>query len=367
MGSVDGMKSNEDQRRRVTNADVAKAAGVSTAAASYALSGAPGVSDELRERIVKIARELGFRPSKIAQDLRAGSSRSIGLLIDDIANPAYTEVARGAARAAGERGFEVFVSHLGTDEKRKAEVALSHVDRKTSGLIFTSVTPDDRALLETLAVEQVPYVQVYRRVEEPAADWVGVDDYTFAKATAVHVLGLGRRSVALIGGHRKSSAAIGRVRGWKEALAEAGLSVRNPRSVWGTLSREDGYRRASAIFGKTPDVDAILCGNDVTALGVMDYARENGIRIPEVLALTGFDNMSFSSAGPLQLTTVSVPRDLMGVQAAHALIDRVEGFSGPPRYQCLECSVVVRNSTVPAGVSADRGGDPVSLSESLLA
>lgn len=325
--------------------DVARRAGVSSATVSYALSGAPGVSEERRERILAIAAEMGFRPNRIARELRSGTTKAIGLLLADIANPFYTEVAGGVVAAAAEEGYEVFVSHVGVDGSRQSDVAFAQVDRSCSGLIFTSLVADDKPLLDKLRAENIPVVQLYRKIEGEPSDWVGIDDYSAAFEITSHVLATGRRNVAVLGGPDTSSVSVDRMAGYRDALAKAHVEALNEPELWGELTRASGALRARALFAAHPGTDAIICGNDLIALGVLDVCREIGKQVPEDVALTGFDDMSFSSAGPLQLSTVTVPRDLMGQRAARMLLQRIAGDESPPRNELLSYGLQIRDTT----------------------
>jgi len=315
---------------------------------SYALSGAPGVSDERRRHILEVAEEMGFRPSRTARDLRSGTTSSIGLLLADIANPFYTEVAAGAVAAAEDKGYEVSVAHVGVDGSRQADVAFAQVDRNCSGLIFTGLVAADKPLLNTLRQEGIPVVQVYRKVEGEQSDWVGIDDYRAGFEMASHVVATGRRRIALVGGPEASSASRGRMHGYQEALRKAGLAAVNESDVWGELSRASGAMRARTVLAEHPDTDAFVCGNDVIAIGVLDVCSEIGKRVPEDIAISGFDDMSFSSAGPLQLSTVTVPRDALGRLAVQRLLRRIEGDDSAPRDDLLPYTIQIRNTTVPA-------------------
>ncbi|WP_249266460.1 MULTISPECIES: LacI family DNA-binding transcriptional regulator [unclassified Pseudonocardia] len=343
-----------DGRRRVTIADIAARAGVSKAAVSYALNGVPGVSPAVRQQILDIAAELRFRPNRIAQDLRAGTAKVIGILLDNIENPVYTEIAGAAVSAAAERGYEVFVSHLGTASDRKTEVALSHVDRNISGLILTSVTVEDIPLLASLRERGVACVQAYRGLTEVPNDWVGIDDRAAARELAAQVLAGGRRSVAILSGVRESVVARNRVAGFREALAERGIEPVNPDDVWGPLTREAGVTRARDVLDRHPGTDLLLCASDVIAVGAWDHAREAGLSVPGDLAITGFDGTGIASAGPLQLSTVNAPRRVMGECAATMLIDRIEGADGPPIRRMLPYETVLRDSTGEGGAPAAR-------------
>lgn len=327
--------------------DVAREAGVSAASVSYALSGAPGVSEERRRHILEVAEEMGFRPSRTARDLRSGTTRSMGLLLADIANPFYTEVAAGVVAAAEDAGYEVSVAHVGVDGVRQADVAYAQVDRNCSGLIFTGLVAADKPLLDTLRQEGIPVVQVYRKVDGEESDWVGIDDYQAGFEMASHVVATGRRRIALVGGPEVSSASMGRMHGYQDALRKAGLTAINEPDVWGELSRGSGALRARALLAEHPNIDAFVCGNDVIALGVLDVCTEIGKRVPEDIAISGFDDMSFSSAGPLQLSTVTVPRDVMGRRAARRLLQRIEGDDSPPRNDLLPYTIQIRRTTLP--------------------
>ena len=338
--------------RRVTMSDVAKAAGVTSAAVSYALSGRPGVSEELRGRIVAIADDLGFRRNQVALELRHGRSGSIGLLLADIANPFYPEVASGVIATCESRGFEVFVSHVGVSGERQAEAAFSQVDRNSAGLLFTSLTFGDLALLEKLQAQGVPFVQLHRRVEGVDADWVGIDNYAAAQAISLHVAGCGRMSVAILGGPDDSSVSRDRTRGYVGGLDGSGVRLVNAGDTAGLLTRDSGHQRAAKILARMPSVDAFICGNDVIALGVLDACREAGRSVPADIAVAGFDDMSFASVGPLQLTTVEVPRELIGRTGAEILLDRIAGGATRPQRVILPYELHIRETTGTIGSTA---------------
>lgn len=327
-------------------ADVARAAGVTPAAVSYALAGRPGVSEELRTRVLRIAEDLGFRRNQLAVDLRQGRAGSVGLLLADIANPFYPEVASGVIQTCEARGYEVFVSHVGVSGERQAEAALGQVDRSVGGLLFTSLTPSDRTLLSRLEQSGVPFVQLHRWVGEVAADWVGIDNFAAAVSLANHVMQATVSRVAVIGGPNDSLVSRDRTRGYLEAVTQRDGLVVNPRAMAGLLTRESGRRRALRLLSQRVEIDAFLCGNDVIALGVLDACRRSGVRVPEQVLVAGFDDMSFASAGPLQLTTVEVPRARIGLVGASMLVDRMEGWHGPPQRVTLRHRLRIRETTL---------------------
>lgn len=340
--------------RRPTLADVARHAGVSTASVSYALNGQPGISEETRAMILGIARSLGFRPNRLARALRSGRSHVIGLLLGDITNPFYSELAAGVIRGAEALGHETFVSdtHEGHHSLTNAVHAL--FDHRCDGLIFTSLTEEDRPILEELARTGTPFVQLVRHVPDLAADFVGVDDAAGGRLAAEHVLARGCRDVALLPGPQASSASRYRLHGVRQALEAAGVVIRPEDSVECALTYDAGYAGTTTLLSSnTVPPDAIICGNDMIALGAIDAIIGKGWRVPEDVAVVGYDDMSFSSLGLIQLTTVAVPREQMGATAVQLLVERLSDPSMKPRRTLLPHRLVVRRTSLWARSDAE--------------
>lgn len=331
--------------RRVTQRDIAQIVGVSSATVSYACNGHDGVSDELRERILSVGRELGFRPNRAARGLRLGRMNMIGLLLADVGNPFYAELASGVVGDASEAGVQVFLAQAGLGGAMQADAARTLVDHGCDGLIFSSVVDSDLDILLELQREGVPFVFANRRVDGVDVDWVHIDDYAAAAEACELLLSTGCRRVAVLGGPSQSSASRARNAGAVETLSRSGLRVTHKDFVDGQLTRESGRKRAEWILGGHDAPNGIVCGNDMIALGVMDVCHERGIRIPADVAVIGFDDMSFASAGPLQLTTVSVPRVAMGSRAGAMLRERIAGYDGPGRHECLPYNLQIRATT----------------------
>jgi LacI family transcriptional regulator len=344
-GDDRGEDLNRPRRRRTTLADIAARAGVSVASVSFALNGAPGVSNELRERIVGLADELGFRPNRAARDLQAGTSSTIGLVLVDLSNPFYPEIASGVIAAATARGHEVLISQVGTDERGHRDAVLAQLDRGSEGMLLTSITAGDAPLLKELQRRGHPFVQVYREIDDVQADFVGIDDFGAGTEMGTHVAACGYRRVAVLGGAEDSSASRRRALGFVAGLESGGATVINRDNLWGELTRASGAERSAAILDGHPDIEAFVCGNDVIAVGVYDTCRSSGLAVPGDVGLTGFDDMSLSSAGPFQLTTMTVPRDDMGRISTDLLLDRIAGDTSPPRRVVLAHSLQVRETT----------------------
>jgi LacI family transcriptional regulator len=307
------------------------------------LNNTAGVSAEARTRIKRIADDLGYRPSSSARSLRTGRSNSIGLLVADIGNPFYPEVAAGVIDEAASRDYQVFLSHVGDDAARDAVHA--QLDRDIAGFIFSSATDSDLAVMQQLVDQGVPMVQIDRRVKSIDTDWVGVDEYLASRQMGRHLIDAGYQRIGLVGGLQTSDVSRARIQGIVDELDAHGLRVVNDDGRYGSLTRGSGTQRAAELLRRHPDLDAVACGNDVVALGVLDYCWQQNIRVPDRVAVCGFDDMSFSSAGPLQLTTVTVPRQAMGREGARMLFDRIAGNTGPVREVFLQFELQARLTT----------------------
>lgn len=332
---------------RVTMATVAEVAGVSVASVSNALNNRSGLSAEVRSRIIAVADGLGYRRNTLAQELRNGRSRTIGLSIVDLSNPFYADLSQGVIRTASSMGYDVFLSNVGPESHSLNEVVNGFLDRRLGGLLFTSLTNADAELLRKLQRMGIPFVKLVRDVQGVDADWVGIDDYSGGVALANHIASTGRNVIACLGGPSDSNASAARVTGIRIGLAQNGISLINDtdRSLYGTPTRNSGYDRAISLLNDRPDVECIIGGNDVIAIGILDACRDLNRSVPRDVAVAGFDNMTFSAVGPLQLTTVHVPREVIGATGVQYLIERMEGHDGPSRRESLPHNVVIRSST----------------------
>ncbi|MGH9107479.1 MAG: LacI family DNA-binding transcriptional regulator [Acidimicrobiales bacterium] len=332
--------------RRPTLADVAKVAGVSASSVSYALNGLPGVSERKRRHILAVARKLGFRPNRLASALRRGETKMLGLLLVDIANPFYPELASAVVTEAAAHGYEVFLSHTGLHDELKQSAIRALLDRQCDGLLFTSVVQDDAGLLSGLVDDRVPFVQVVRQVDGLAADFVGIDDRAAGRDIARHLFAGGRRHPAILGGPQASSASRARLLGYLDACAEHRVQVRHRDLAEGELTHESGYSRTEELLARTdgPRPDALICGNDMIALGALDALLAKGFTIPDDMAVVGYDDMSFAGSELVGLTSVNVPRDEIGRQAVRALLHRINNMDGLAQKVILPHRVVVRRT-----------------------
>jgi LacI family transcriptional regulator len=349
----EGVVARREAPARATLADVARKAGVSIATVSYVMNDRGGVGEQTRAHVLQIAEEVGFRPNRLASGLRTGHSQVLALVLADITNPFYPDIAGGVIAAASEAGYEVFLSHSAVDGRLDAEAVRALCDHRCAALIFTSLLVTDGELIAAVVPPEVPVVQVVRRVPGLTADFVGIDDRAGAYEAARHLLELGHRDLGLLLGPSGSSASRGRTQGFHDALAEAGVEPRLDRVVECQLRVEDGYAGATRLLDAGEPPTAVVCGNDLISLGAIDAFVDHGLSVPGDVSVVGYDDIWFSSSRLVQLTTVRQPREAMGRAAVELALDRLADPGRESRDVILPHEFVLRSTTAPPRARAE--------------
>jgi LacI family transcriptional regulator len=331
--------------RAATIKQVALLANVSLSTASLVINGRPGATDEMRRRVLAAAESIDFKPNRMAQGLRTGRGRHFGILVPDIANPFYGELVAGVICAARKLDHPVFITQGSVDpQSRNADFA-NLVESRCAGLILLDVVESDRPIIETIITKNIPVVQVIRRLQDLRADAVGCDEYSGGKAAMAHMIACGHRQIAVVAGPQASSASRARLEGYRAQLAEAGLALPDDRLVFGNLTRESGYAAAKRLLLPADQgLDAIVCGNDLLALGAIDAIMDAGLRVPEDVAVIGYDDAAFASARPIALTTIHQPLSEMGEMAVTMLSEQMVEPARIAKIICLPPTLVIRRS-----------------------
>jgi LacI family transcriptional regulator len=330
--------------RTVTLSDVARLAGVSVATASKALNGRSQVRAETRDRVVEAAERLSFRPNPMARGLMAGRTGTVGLLTSDLEGRFSIPILMGAEDAFGVGKVAVFLCDARGDAIREQHHVQALLSRRVDGLIVVGSRTDPRPSLgRDLAV---PVVYAYAPSDDPADASIVPDNVGAGRLAVAHLLACGRTRIAHVSGDPGYAAALERAEGAEEALAEAGLTPVG-ETLFGAWSEGWGRAAAGMLLDRQPELDAILCGNDQVARGVVETLRERGRRVPEDIAVMGFDNWEILTSGSRPpLTSVDMNLDQVGRAAAQALFSAIEGR---PRsgVETWPCRVVIRGSTAP--------------------
>lgn len=331
------------RKGRARIADIARLAGVSTAAVSFVLNDRPGVGEEKREQILRACEALNYRPSAIAKGLRHGTVPMVGLLLGDAERLASIETIRGVINEARSRGQQALVSFGSGGAGGLQEDAAVFVAYQCAGLLSTTAVDSDRAALAELMEAGLRFVLVIRDVPGLSVDFVGVDDRWGGKAIARHVLSHGHRRVGVLSGPQVSSSSRGRAEGCMEVLREAGLGGRDIALVESGLTMAEGYQAARALL-RSQSPSAIICTSDDLALGAIDAVMDGGLRVPEDVAVTGYDDIAAAGSRRIRLTTVHVPRAEIGAKAVELLGERIVEPGREAVRVLLEQELVVRGT-----------------------
>lgn len=334
-----GRVTQENGGRRPNIYDVASMAGVSKSLVSLVLRGDPGVSAARRVAVEEAIERLNYRPSRAAATLAAKRSRTIGVVLDDYRNLWFVELLTGLHSELAPRGFRVAVADPSFNMDTDRSVVDGLMSLPVDGIVIATETSE-----EPIGGINVPAVVAGNRdITAPGADIVANDDLAGARLATEHLIGLGHREIGHVTG--RGGAARLRAQGFEEVMREHGLRARIARQE---LTMEaDGYKAALKLLDENPSLTAIFAANDTMALGVAGAAKDRGRHIPEDLSLIGYDDSPLASSNLLRLTTVNDHGKEVGIEAAKALLDRMDNRSAPPRTKMVQPELVLRSSTQP--------------------
>jgi len=330
---------------QVTIRDVAEAAGFSVNTVSRALNDKPDVSKATKHAILETAKKLGYRPNKLARGLRSNKTQTIGVIVADIANPFFGAVVKGVEEAAREHGLSIILGNTDEDYEKEKEAVQTMLSERVDGLLLTPCQKE-RKTIEDLERSGLPFVLLGRCFDELATDYVVPDELQGGFLATEHLLEMGHTRIAMIDAPLYISSARRRLEGYKRALIQHGIAVDESLVTTQALTVEEGYRVAKAVLRQTPPPTAIFAYSDFVAFGVMKAVREAGLRIPEDIAIVGFDDVEFSSCLEVPLTTIKSPKEKMGEEATKVLLEKIKNGKQSHRKEIkLEVKLVVRQST----------------------
>jgi LacI family transcriptional regulator len=338
---MDGVTEETVRRRPATLRDVARAAGVSVATVSKARNDQGRMTAETRARIREVARGLGFRPNGLAQSLLRNRSFTVGLLTNDTYGRFSLPVMAGISEALVDNGVSVFLCHV-EDDPRLGQLHVEAMqDKRVDGIIATGKRIDRRLPVD-LSQLGIPVIYAFTEPAPGAIAFVS-DDAGGARLAVEHLIRLGRRRIAHVTGPASFAVVHTRADAFGAALAAAGLPARAP--LVGTWSESWGHAAVATLLAGSEPPDAVFCGNDQIARGVVDGLRERGIRVPDDVAVVGFDNWEIM-AGQTRppLTSVDMNLAALGREAGLTLLSLVDGKPVEPGIRTLPCRLVVRQS-----------------------
>jgi LacI family transcriptional regulator len=319
---------------------------VSVGTVSNVLNRPDVVAESTRRRVLDAIRDLGFVRNESARHLRAGHSRTVGLVVLDIANPFFTDVARGVEDSANDAGLAVILCNTDDNPAKESRYLDLLEEQRVQGILVTPVTAaNDR--LEHLRRRGTPIVLLDRRATDDAQCSVAVNDVLGGELAMRHLLAQGHKHLAFVGGPLTVRQVQDRYQGAVQAMRAAGRDAAELHVVESTTLNVAAGRDATArLAGATLRPTAIFCANDLLALGVLQEMTRRGVRIPQDVAIVGYDDIDFASAAAVPLTSVRQPRHLLGRTAAELLIEEVTEDSGHRHRQIVfDPELVVRDSS----------------------
>jgi LacI family transcriptional regulator len=350
-------------QRHPTLVDIAALANVAPMTVSRVINGSGYVSLQMREKVQRVIDKLEYHPNALARGLKSQRSRVIGILVPDILNPFAAELAGSIQDAVLARGYTAFLATTEQSTKREHAALSAFFDHRVAGIAVATVeTAAGNEALERFTRRGMPIVVVGRNAAPVGVDRVTADHWKGAYDAVEHLISLGHRRIAYIGGSPRTAGRLRRFHGFLEAMRAHGLGVPeelivgpNHESGPGYSKQADGYEAMKRLLSLPHPPTAVFARNDFTALGAMSAARDSGVSIPGDIAIVGFDNVPQSEFTAPPLTTVSQPTAQQGREAAAMLLERIESRSDhAPREVCLECELIVRGSTVKP-VARDHG------------
>ena len=334
----------------VTVATVAAEAGVSTATVSRVLTGSKSVSAQTSARVLAAAEKLRYSGNSIAKALRQNSTGNIGMLVPSISNPFFTSLVEQVEHHLAQAGLNLFLCDsrnlVATEETRLRSLTQGSVD----GILVSPVDENrSRAALQR-ASDIVPIVQIDRRVGAVDTDWVGLDDAHAMRLIAQHLADRGVRTVAFVTSIMGSSSALDRLQSARASCAELGIAMPDDLVLDGDFSLEWGATAADGLLDSGRDLpDAIICSDDLIALGLSGRLAERGIRVPDDVRVTGFDDIEYASLNVPSLTTLRQPLTQIAAEAVRLLQENIQSADRAKTQLALRGELVVRKSTTRYG------------------
>ena len=323
---------------------VADKAGVSVTTVSHVINNTRFVSDVLRERVQRAMTELNYRPNALARSLRLGQTHTLGLILPDSANPFFAEIGHAIEAAAFERGYSVILCNTENDPAKELLYANVLENRQVDGMIFVAAGGNHEAL-SSIVRNGLPLVLVDRDLGGLGVDAVTTNNYQGGLLATRHLIELGHTIIGCITGPSDLTPSAERVTGYSDALKEADLKAKGTLFVRGDFHVPSGLTAATHLLQQDPRPTALFVCNDLMAIGALHAAAQLGLRVPDDVAIVGFDDIELASYTIPPLTTVCQPKQEIGHTAIQLILDRMASPARSPRHEILRPQLMIRASS----------------------
>lgn len=342
---------------KLTIADIAQQAGVSKATVSRVLNNrAEGVGAETRARILKILADTGFQPSAMARCLATGESRTVGLIIPDIANPFFAQLVRGAEAVLNQHGYSLFLCNSDRSIEKESHYIRALIDKAVDGVILNSAGSAKDSQVEALEEKGVPVVLLDRVIQQRESRFgVFVDNQSGARQAAACLYAQADCSLLFLNGPPALSQSIERLAGVRDAVRELDIRAHRLRVVNADFTLEGGYRaicdELERASGTLP-FNALFAANDLMAIGAARALHQHNIRVPDDVELIGFDDIEFAAMLEPPLSTIAQPAQEMGASSAELLLRLIGGQKPRQKTLVMNPRLVLRGTTRPRAGAA---------------
>lgn len=341
------------KRKACTIHDVARLAQVSVATVSALTNSSAFVSDALAERIRNAMSALDYHPDRVARSLRTGKTHAIGMVVPDVTNPFYPEVIRGVEHTAQQNGYSLVLVNSNENLEQERRGLETLMAMRVDGLLI-ACCDGTTAMYDVLARRNIPAVFFDRVPAQGNTIRVSTDNFKAGLVATKHLIELGHERIAIMAGRVELSPHAARVEGFRKAMQEAGLAVRDEYFRIGSLSAESGYQMGKQLLELERRPTAIFCTNNKSLLGLVRAIGEKKIACPEELSVIGFDDFAWTENFHPPLTTIVQPAEELGRQGTGILIGRIMMHDGtypatpiPLEPLMIEARLQIRQSTGP--------------------
>jgi LacI family transcriptional regulator len=332
--------------------DVAERAGVSPATVSRVLNGAASVRPEYRERVLRAIEEVGYRPNRLASNLRRQKAEMIGAVISDIENPHFTQMVRAVEDAAYRRGYRVLLCNTDeTAQKQRAYLEMLAAER-VLGVLISPSEPGGAEISELIDLG-IPVIAFDRAVDDPRADAVVVDNAAGTWLATEFLIRAGHERIGFVSGLAGIETSVERQLGYERAMREAGLE---PRTASGGFRISDARMATEELLGTYGDLTALIVGNNLMTIGALEALRAHRLRVPGEIALVAVDDPFWAELVDPPLTTLAQPVREMAGCAVELLLERIGGRRERPRRVVFDFELRVRGSCGTTASTKGGGG-----------